>query len=102
MRRKSWFSSGLIALLLLSVTVCLFVFATGQLSARVGAEQLSVVENAVRRNAMQCYAVEGRYPPDLSYLEERYGLMIDHDRFVVHYYSQGANLLPEISVFPLH
>ena len=33
--------------------------------------------------AEHCYAVEGRYPPDLDYLEEHYGIRTEHRRFAV-------------------
>ena len=59
------------------------------------------LEQAVRRAAVQCYALEGSYPSDLTYLEQHYGLMLNHDRYVVHYQSLGSNLMPQIAVFSL-
>ena len=61
--------------------------------------QIVLLKDTVRREAVQCYALEGSYPEDLAYLKERYGLRYDEERYVVHYKSLGGNLLPEISVF---
>ena len=84
----------------LGLVVALVFF--GVRSLRVGSEaaRLEMTEQAVRRTVTQCYALEGRYPPDLNYLTDRYGLLLDTDRYVYHYRLNGANLMPEILVFP--
>lgn len=63
-------------------------------------EQLAAAQRAVRRAAVQCYAIEGQYPSDLEYLQTQYGLILNRDKYVYHYNSIGSNLMPEISVFP--
>nr|WP_286172596.1 hypothetical protein [Acetanaerobacterium sp. MSJ-12] len=55
-------------------------------------------EAAVRRAVVQCYAVEGAYPADLQYLEERYGLQINHRRYIVDYNILAPNVAPQITV----
>ncbi len=65
------------------------------------ARQLSSTEEAVRRAAVQCYAVEGQYPQNVAYLEEHYGLIIDHEKYIVHYMGFASNLMPDIAVLPL-
>lgn len=56
------------------------------------------LEDSIRRGAVACYAAEGVYPPDLSYLENRYGIQVDEDLFVVDYQVFAENLMPEITV----
>lgn len=56
------------------------------------------VKDAVERAARQCYAVEGVYPRTLGYLEEHYGLMINHDRYIVSYDCCASNRMPYIMV----
>ena len=53
------------------------------------------------RAAVQCYALEGAYPQDLSHLEERYGVSVDADRFRVDYIYIASNLMPDITIVPL-
>lgn len=57
------------------------------------------VEKAVWRAAHQCYALEGVYPPALEVLERDYGLMLDHERFIVFYECYASNHPPQIEVF---
>ena len=65
------------------------------------AKSLRSTEEGVRRAAVHCYAIEGQYPESVDYLEENYGLRIDHDRYLVHYDIFADNILPEITVFSL-
>lgn len=65
-------------------------------------EQLYLTQQAVTRAVLQCYALEGSYPPDLSYLEHHYGIFIDKSRFFVDYQYIAANLPPDITVIPIH
>ncbi len=62
-------------------------------------EQSAVsVKDTVMRSAVQCYAVEGAYPNNLSYLEEHYGLVINHERYIVSYEAYASNLAPNVRV----
>ncbi|MEZ4509295.1 MAG: hypothetical protein R2912_00570 [Eubacteriales bacterium] len=47
---------------------------------------------------MTCYAVEGKYPPSLSYLYDNYGISVDESRYVVFYDVIAANLMPSVQV----
>ena len=47
--------------------------------------QQDSLQNAIDRDIIHCYAVEGFYPPSLSYMEEHYGLTYDKDLFFVDY-----------------
>lgn len=71
----------------------------GDLQARNAEEGVRVTEQAIRRAAVQCYAIEGEYPPSLEYLKENYG--IEAGEYVVHYTVIASNLMPDITVFAL-
>ena len=47
---------------------------------------------------MNCYAIEGSYPATIDYVEQHYGLQIDHDRYDVFYEIFAENVMPEITV----
>lgn len=53
---------------------------------------------AVRKAAVNCYAIEGQYPDNLDYLLKNYGLSYDTKKFMVHYELIGSNLMPDIFV----
>lgn len=62
------------------------------------AEQIQIAVRAIDRAARQCYALEGAYPPGLTYLEDHYGLVLDRERYHYYYEVIGANIRPIIEV----
>ena len=62
-------------------------------------ESFNILSEAIIRSAVQCYAIEGFYPPDIEYLENNYGLLVDHDKYVVSYSIFASNIIPEVEVF---
>lgn len=84
-----------------AAVVAFFFWTVTGMTASVEGEQLKAAEQAIRRTAVHCYAVEGQYPPSLEYMETHYGLQVDQKRYVVHYQPVAANLMPVIDVFPL-
>ena len=56
------------------------------------------IRAAVQRSALQCYAVEGVYPPNLRYLEENYGLQVNTEDYYVTYDAFASNLPPTVIV----
>ena len=87
-------------LLLVGLPLC-FYLLTGAVGERAGRESLALAEESVRRAAIQCYALEGAYPPSADYLEEHYGVAVDPDRFRIDYVYIGSNLMPDITIIPL-
>lgn len=86
------------------IFICLLVFLSvgiRNVSAAGESESRDILQNAVLRATVQCYAIEGMYPPDIKYLEDNYGLVIDHNRFIVHYEVFAGNILPDITVIDL-
>jgi hypothetical protein len=82
----------------------ILVWGGGGLSTTVTEKQAQFVADSVRRSAIQCYAIEGSFPPTvggLKYLRDTYGLTIDEKRYVVYYESFGDNLIPQIKVIPI-
>ncbi len=75
-----------------------FSFAVEGLDQGRGDEDRRQLEHALRRGCTACYAAEGRYPPSLSYLEDRYGIQIDRTQYTVYYTAAAENLMPDITV----
>lgn len=57
---------------------------------------------ALKRSAVHCYAMEGRYPESLDYLKEHYAISWNPEKYVVDYEITGSNLMPSITVIPLN
>lgn len=79
----------------IAVLFFLAVDATGKSSI---SKQQESLETALSRDIVQCYAIEGRYPPDLEYLEQHYGLTYDKKTFFVDYIPVASNLYPDVTV----
>lgn len=75
-----------------------FVMAVSQLEQDRYAEGKRLLEDALRRTAVACYAAEGFYPPDVDYMKRHYALQYDEDRYVVRYEVFASNLMPDITV----
>lgn len=61
-------------------------------------KQKDILQNALNHSMVQCYAVEGRYPESIEYLEKHYGITYDKENFFVDYEIVGSNIMPEITV----
>ena len=88
-------------LLFIVAVIVVLGWSQVQLSGKVQGAQAQFVADSVRRCAVQCYAIEGRFPDTsegVKYLETHYGLIVDHKRYVVYYESMGDNLIPQIEV----
>ena len=86
-----------IVILVLAVFGLIWTFA-GSSGQDIREESSFAIQEAVRRSALQCYVVEGIYPPDLAYLEENYGLQVNTDDYYVTYSAYASNLPPDIIV----
>ncbi len=78
--------------------VLLCVYAMDGMIATGDAGELRTVEDAVRHAALTCFAVEGAYPGELSYLRQHYGLSFDESRYHVYYEAFASNQMPQIRV----
>ena len=96
-KRRRWLGLLLIAVFC-AVVVVLCAAGYGRMKADLARQSAEAVQEAVLRSAVQCYAVEGAYPSSVSYLEEHYGLLIDHDTYIVSYDAFSSNLLPDVAV----
>lgn len=86
--------------LLILTPLLLFLFS-GFLRSKTEKESLAMAEESVRRAAVECYALEGFYPPSLDYLIGRYGVTLDEDHYFVDYQYIASNLMPDITVLAI-
>lgn len=93
--RARFFSLPVLAFLLLFF---LFVQGIQSVSDTTLEKQAESLRTAIDRSIVQCYAVEGTYPPSLSYLEEHYGLTYDKDSFFIDYQVYASNIFPDVTI----
>lgn len=56
------------------------------------------IEQMIHDKALDCYILEGAYPPNIEYLIKNYGLLINQNDFVIDYKLIGQNVPPVIKV----
>lgn len=84
--------------LLIPLVILVFLMALSYLEHSTQQEALQRTRQAIIHAAVNCYAIEGFYPPSVEYLAENYGLQIDTSKFVVEYSVLGDNTLPYVNV----
>lgn len=84
--------------ILFVVCLCFVLIAVGNVDAGQKTENDKRVEDTIKKAVVNCYAIEGRYPATLQYVEEYYGLQIDRERYEVFYEVFADNIMPEITV----
>lgn len=92
------FSCGIIMFAVIAVIV---VCGTGKASEKYDEEEIQSSEERIRRAAVSCYAIEGRYPESFEYLSENYGVIINENKYAVHYEIFASNIMPEITLTKL-
>lgn len=93
---------GLAAILISCILLPALLFGASRFFGNsLSQQELSTLADSVRRAAVQCYALEGFYPPSLDYLQEKYGVTADGNRFFIDYQFIASNLLPDITVLPV-
>ena len=80
------------------VLILSFVLLINSITTKNNGRELQIVRDAVKNAALTCYAVEGMYPDDLTYLREHYNLSYNEEKYHVFYEPLASNLMPSIKV----
>ena len=56
------------------------------------------LRDSIRDASVQCYSIEGQYPPSLEYLKEHYGITVNEDDYTVVYEVFASNVPPTVEV----
>ena len=86
--------------LLLATSLLIYIFfSINNVNKNKEEQQLNALKDAVKKSAVQCYAIEGFYPPDVNYLVQNYGLIVNDEKYVISYLIFAENIMPDIEVF---
>lgn len=86
------------ALAAFALALCLLLAGLGGTDRAVQENGRRAAEEAVRRAAVTCYALEGAYPESYAYLKEHYGVAVNEDIYHVDYAVFASNLMPDVTV----
>ncbi|MDF2677580.1 MAG: hypothetical protein K0Q97_1905 [Bacillota bacterium] len=82
------------------IAILVFInFSINKTDYKKEEEQLNILKDAITRSAVQCYAIEGMYPPNINYLIENYGLSVNEEKYVIYYSVFASNIMPEVEVY---
>ena len=77
----------------------ILIFSIQKLNDLSDQQELELTQTALKKAIVQCYAIEGFYPAELSYLEEQDYLKVDHDKYNIYYECFSSNIMPEFEVY---
>lgn len=97
---KNTRSASYIIMVFIIASILLLVFGTEKFIDKRGDYNMEEQKNTIQRFAVQCYASEGSYPPNLEYLEENYGLLLNREKYNYIYSVFASNIVPDIVVTP--
>ena len=55
------------------------------------------IKEVIDKALVQCYALEGSYPPDVEYLKN-YGVILDEEKYFYDYDMFATNIKPSVTV----
>lgn len=97
---KVFITGILMPVLLFAVIIALFISGVNTASASAEKESLRITQQAIKKAMVNCYAIEGAYPQNIEYLEQHYGVLIDHEKYIVTYETMGSNIIPYVELVP--
>lgn len=83
------------------VVIAVFLVGISFIASTSSKDQTQILTDAVNKDIIHCYAVEGYYPPSLKYIEDHYGLTYDKSRYLVDYVPVGDNIMPSVTILEI-
>ena len=98
LKKRTFSLSAIFKAAVLAAVLAVFILSLARLDDSGSEAHRRQLEESIRRACVVCYSTEGFYPPDVAYLEQRYGVQTDPDRYTVFYDIFAENIMPEITV----
>ncbi len=97
-KTKFAYKDLILSMLIFCGVICLFWYGFSSTAQANSSEKLQVTRSAIQKSIVNCYAVEGFYPPNIKYVEDHYGILIDHSKYIVNYELIGSNVMPSVEI----
>lgn len=90
--------AALALLCIITAIVVLFALPLIRQSDQADEKEMQQLARIIDKALVQCYALEGSYPPSIAYLKEHYGLSFS-DKYIITYDTRGiSNLKPDVGI----
>ncbi len=76
----------------------LLAVTAGSIGQKARDKEADILKDAITSAAAVCYSIEGRYPADLQYIIDNYGVKVNSAAYIVSYEAFAENLMPDIRV----
>lgn len=96
--KKRIFSSFSLSVTIFIAVIVIFIYGVSAVSNSSVVNDKEILTEAIEKDIIHCYCVEGMYPPSVKYMQEHYGLTFDDDKYIVDYEYIGANIMPKFMV----
>jgi len=90
--------AAILPFLFTAAIIAMVILGIRQTDEANNAEGLRILEESIHRAVIMNYAIEGRFPESIEYIEDNFGIHIDRTRFFVHYTVFASNIIPTIVV----
>lgn len=98
-KKRGWLTSILFPGFTFTAVIAILIVGVFRFEAMSDMQNIDLLRQSTKKAMVQCYAIEGRYPPKIEYLEENYGLIYDHEKYYVEYDVFASNVMPNVDVF---
>lgn len=88
-----------IMVIVILITVLLVLNGISSYDDNFTESEVDRVKETVEKYIIQCYATEGAYPPNIAYLSEHYGLILNEDKYIYEYEPVAENIKPIVQIF---
>lgn len=89
---------NIFTIVLFTAFMIFLILSTRNIENTNSKESIKALENALNKAIVECYAIEGYYPPDIEYLEKNYGISIDNKKYIIHYEIFASNIYPDVTI----
>lgn len=97
-KRISYLEAIIMILFFVAIIIS-FSFGFSGVKSTTHQEQINEATNSVKKAVILCYSIEGEFPPDIEYLKDNYNLIVNDDKYIIHYNVFASNVMPEIVLF---
>ena len=97
---KRILSSFSLSIFIFIAVIMIFIFGISSISNSSVVNDQEILTEAINRDIVHCYCIEGMYPPNVKYMEDHYGLLYDSDKYIIDYEYIGANIMPKVMIIP--
>lgn len=84
--------------ILIIIVFVLFVIGVFYFTNSSYMDEKKMLSEAIDRDIIHCYSVEGFYPPSVEYMVTHYGLRYDDEKYVIEYNVIGKNIMPSYKI----